>query len=84
MSALCVHKRGRDRGCVGHEAGAMQTSENAQKAKFAEFTLSVIGRKRCLEIAPLPLLLKIAVNSHSGGWTDKRGPVARLTALPAI
>jgi transposase InsO family protein len=22
-------------------------------------------------------------NSHSGGWTDKRGPVTRLTALPA-
>src|SRR5215212_11966506 len=40
--------------------------------------------KRCLEIAPLPLLLKIAVNSHSGGWTDNRGPVARLTAIPAI
>ena len=53
-------------------------------ANFGEFPLSVIGRKRCLEIAPLPLLLKIAVNSHSGGWIDKRGPVARLTALPAI
>ena len=53
-------------------------------SNFREFSLSVIGRKRCLEIAPLPLLLKIAVNSHSGGWTDKRGPVARLTALPAI
>lgn len=22
-------------------------------------------------------------NSHSGGWTDKREPVTRLTALPA-
>ena len=53
-------------------------------SNFGESPLSVIGRKRCLEIAPLPLLLKIADNSHSGGWTDKRGPVARLTALPAI
>ena len=61
-----------------------RTSENSVQAKFGESSLSVIGRKRCLEIAPLPLLLKIAVNSHSGGWTDKRGPVARLTALPAI
>jgi hypothetical protein len=33
--------------------------------------------------APLPLLLIITVDSHSGGWTDKRGPVTRLTALPA-
>jgi hypothetical protein len=42
-----------------------------------------LGERRCLEIAPLPSLLKITVNSHSGGWTDKRGPVTRLTALPA-
>ena len=61
-----------------------RTSEYSVQAKFRESFLSVIGRERCLEIAPLPLLLKIAVNSHSGGWTDKRAPVARLTALPAI
>src|SRR5215213_4602483 len=58
--------------CIG--PGLWGTSENAENANFAEYPLSVIGRKRCLEIAPLPLLLKIAVNSHSGGWTDKRGP----------
>jgi hypothetical protein len=69
---------------LDHKVSAEETSKNPQNANFAEYPLSVIGRKRCLEIAPLPLLLKIAVNSHSGGWTDKRGPVARLTALPAI
>jgi len=30
------------------------------------------------------ITIKNSVNSHSVGWTDKRGPVARLTALPAI
>jgi hypothetical protein len=40
-----------------------------------------LGERRCLEIAPLPSLLKTTVNSHSGGWTDKREPITRPTAL---
>src|SRR5918994_1696929 len=58
------------------------TSQNSLYANFAESPKGEVRRiplvgnwaKRCLEIAPLPLLLKVAVNSHSGGWTDKRGP----------
>ena len=53
-------------------------------AELRPITLVGNWAKKVFRDRASSITIKIAVNSHSGGWTDKRGPVARLTALPAI
>src|SRR5215208_3683507 len=74
MCAMTQNTSERQRSAELRRTPFGRTSQNAQNANFAEYPLSVIGRKRCLEIAPLPLLLKIALTLIAAAGPTNGGP----------